>query len=196
MKSRVSVLLASASLLLFSASLNAGIHLACESPDESDQHRHQFDYSEIDTGHLGIQEQLQSTSQDRIHFNGTCDQYSVIDITKTVTNGTVDDTWTSYILTLGNIIIGDNNGNGGCDAEFVLENTITSNVFQNITLLEPHKIIFEAPDSVLPGDSVTFEFSIRVSSEDFHFCLNQTPVPEPLTLALFGIGALCIRMKK
>jgi hypothetical protein len=195
MKSRFGTLITIGSMLLFSASLSAGIiNLNCISPHENSKHAHQYNYNGIDTGHLGISEQLGENSLDSIHFTGSCDLNTEIHITKEVTNNT-NDIWTSYILTLGEIG-GNSNSPGECLAEFVLDPAPISTVFQNISFLDAHQIIFTTPDSVLIGETVTFEFSILVSSENINFCLDQTPVPEPLTIALLGFGGLCIRKKK
>ena len=106
-----------------------------------------------------------------------------------------DDIWTSYILTLGEIG-GNGTGSGGGLAEFVLDPAPTSTVFQNVSLLDSHQIIFTAPNTVMGGQTFSFDFSILIPSDNINFSLGQTPVPEPLTVALLGLGGLCIRKRK
>ena len=195
MMNKFRTLTAIGSIFLFSVTLNAGIiDLNCVSPDENSEHSHQYNYDGIDTGHLGIAEQLGETSLDRIHFTGSCDLNTEIHLTKEVTNNT-NDIWTSYILTLGEIGGNDIDSGGGL-AEFILDPTPTSTVFQNVSLLDSYQIIFTAPEPVLVGQTVTFELSILILSDNINFSLNQTPVPEPLTVVLLGLGGLCIRKKK
>ena len=195
MMNKFRTLAAIGSIFLFSVTLNAGItNLNCVSPDENSNHSHQYNYDGIDTGQLGIMEQLGESNLDRIHFTGSCDLNTEIHLTKEVTNNT-NDIWTSYILTLGEIG-GNGSGSDGSLAEFVLDPTPTSTVFQNVSLLDSHQIIFIAPNPVLVGQTVTFDFSILIPSNNINFSLNQTPVPEPLTIVLLGLGGLCIRKRK
>lgn len=170
--------------VLCTVSAQAALELQCNSPNESLQQRHQYNYSGLNEGHLGIQEQLATSEIDRINILGTCDMNTEIHITKTVTNESLE-TWTAYTLTLDN--------HGTCQAEFLTLPVPISSVYQVMSQPDPYTIRFEAPNDVMPGQTVTFEFSILVCSTDINFCLSQNPVPEPITLVLFAVGSLYLR---
>ncbi len=57
----------------------------------------------------------------------------------------------------------------------------------------------EGSGQVLPGNSANFEFELRLGispSEQYTFKLIQTPIPEPATIALLGLGALALLAKR
>ena len=58
--------------------------------------------------------------------------------------------------------------------------------------------LFFYSDPVGPGESATF--SVYTDNADelsfFGLMMHPTPVPEPVTLALFGLGALALRRKR
>ena len=57
----------------------------------------------------------------------------------------------------------------------------------------------EGSGQVLPGNSAVFDFDLRLGispGERYTFTLTQTPIPEPATIALLGLGTLALLAKR
>jgi hypothetical protein len=108
----------------------------------------------------------------------TADSDSTFTVTSTTTNMT-DFTWTGYILALA----------PAGSATFV-EGSAGSTKFA--TALFPNLWTLEFSNGeVLPGKVVTFQFDVSIpEGPSYTFSLTQTPIPEPATFALLGLGAL------
>jgi len=115
----------------------------------------------------------------------SAEAHSTFTVTTTATNET-DFTWTGYILTL------DPAG----EATFVASSA-GSTKFTQILYPDAWTIEFWAPQEVAPGQVVTLQFDISIPDDSsYTFTLTQTPIPEPATIALLGLGSLVVlRMK-
>ena len=106
-------------------------------------------------------------------------------VSSTPTNDT-SFTWTAYTIEL----------DPAEPATFV-PGSGSSSVFSTVTDIDEWTMRFDAPSAVLPGESVTFTMQICVSDPAPHtFSLTHTPIPEPATVALLGIGALALVVKR
>ena len=95
-----------------------------------------------------------------------------------------DFAWTSYELTLL-----------GTGAQFDYTTEPSSSHFHFANKL-PTVLTFTAPNAVNPGESVLLNFAINIPNPgQFSFSMQQTAAPEPLTLALLGIGGLVLRIR-
>ncbi len=110
---------------------------------------------------------------------------AIFPFTITTTNET-SITWTGYMLTL------DPAGN----ATFV-DGSGQSTDFKTVLYPDLWTIEFWSPDDVLPGEIVTLEFKVNVPDEmQYTFALTQTPIPEPATAAILGLGALTLLVRR
>lgn len=108
----------------------------------------------------------------------TAEAHSDFSITATVSNQS-NVTWTGYALSL------DPQG----DATFV-QGTASSTVFGTTLYPDLWTIQFLAPEPVLPGQTVTLKFDIRIPDNGtYTFTLTQSPIPEPATALLLLFGA-------
>jgi hypothetical protein len=59
-------------------------------------------------------------------------------------------------------------------------------------------VTFTGGDPILDGDpAAPFGFKINWTSGSSTFCIEQTPVPEPISLLMFGLGGLAlVRLRK
>ena len=109
----------------------------------------------------------------------TAEAHSDFGITATVSNMS-NITWTGYVLSL------DPQG----EATFV-QGTANSTVFGTTHYPDLWTIEFLAPEPVLPGQTVTLRFDIRIPDNGaYTFTLTQSPIPEPATAILFLFGSL------
>ena len=114
--------------------------------------------------------------------DGSADADPTIHISKTVTNGSTFD-WTSY-----QIVISGSAGVG------YVPGSATSDKFSGIGAVG-NTITYSAPLTVLQGQAVTFGFDITIPAGLFSFDIQQTPTPEPVSLLMFGLGALFLRRR-
>jgi hypothetical protein len=115
----------------------------------------------------------------------TAEAKSTFTITTTATNES-GFTWTGYILSL------DRQG----DATFV-EGTAGSTKFETVEYPDLWTVEFWAPKEVLPGQVVTLQFDINIpDSGPYTFTLAQNPIPEPMTIAILGLGSLYLLRKR
>jgi hypothetical protein len=82
------------------------------------------------------------------------------------------------------------------DITFV-EGSASSTDFETVLYPDPWTIEFQAPQAVPPGEVVTFEFKITIPDSGLYtVTLTQEPIPEPATVALFGLGALALLIRR
>ncbi len=137
---------------------------------------------ELDGFSLNVIENLWEAGSVGFTVSGDLELDPIFYITKAVENTTGIE-WIGYELTLD--LLGDATFTG----------TAASDVF-TLESQSSYEIVFERPDSLLNGETVTFDLDIHVpDSGPFSFTLTQTPIliPEPATIALLGIGMLFLR---
>jgi len=126
-------------IFLFCVSLNGKIEtLTWDSFSDNSENCHDYDSGVVSDGKLVIHEQHIETVNDSIHFIVTCDLYTTINIFKEATNNS-NKVLTSYIQTLCEI--GANaDGADGCNAEFVLDPSPASDIFESILLINDYQL--------------------------------------------------------
>ncbi len=111
--------------------------------------------------------------------------HSTFTITTTTTNETGFD-WTGYLLTL----------NPAQAATFVPASA-GSTKFHTVQYPDAWTILFEAPLTVGQGQVVTLQFDVDIpDGASYMFTLTQTPIPEPATIALLGLGTLALLTRR
>ena len=158
-------------------------NINCEFPDWLRDSEFNFDYSSFE---LNLRETLREISLVDVLVSGDLEIDPVFHITKTVENSTEND-WMGYRLLL--------NGEGCIFPDTI----ISSDVFQKITRPTENEIVFEQPEIVPIGGTVTLEFDIQVSGTGpFEFTLTQEPlfIPEPISILLFGFGGFILHFSK
>lgn len=173
-------------LLVFCSILKAGfVTFDCNFPDDPQELYHEwaFDFTEKE---LTLGENISQLGDDDVIMSGETTVDPIFHVVKTVINSS-DYAWDSYELTLA---ISENNGGAG---GFV--NSPQSSVFTSASLTST-SIVYSG-SSVGIGDSVVLEFDVEVSSTGlFSFCLTQNPIPEPMTVAILGLGGIFLIRRK
>jgi hypothetical protein len=93
--------------------------------------------------------------------------------------------WTAYELALI-----------GTGAQFDYTTLPSSDHFLSSSR-QPQLLTFLAPNPVNPNDTVTLNFAINIANPGlFSFTMQQTSVPEPVTMALLGLGGVFLSRRK
>ncbi len=133
---------------------------------------------------LDITENLWEIGSVGFTVSGDLELDPIFYITKAVENTTGIE-WIGYELTLD--LLGDATFTG----------IAASDVF-TLGSQSSYEIVFEGPDSLPNGGTVTFDLDILVpDSGPFSFTLTQTPIliPEPTTIALLSAGMLFLKRR-
>ncbi|MFA5292410.1 MAG: PEP-CTERM sorting domain-containing protein [Phycisphaerae bacterium] len=154
----------------------------CTFPDDPDEliHTWTFDYGTYD---LNLAEHLTVLGNDQVVMSGETDEDPIYRTIKCVTNGS-GVAWTSYELTLS-----------ATGPTFT--GTPSADLFSSAVISDGGLKITFSGGVVNPDDEVLLNFRILVPTTGaFSVCLTQTPIPEPATMALLGLGALALIRKK
>ena len=114
----------------------------------------------------------------------TAESHSTFSINLTAVNDTTF-TWTGYILDL----------DPGANATFV-PNSAGSTVFDDVAYIGLYRLEFSNGE-VLINKPVGLQFDVEIPDTGLHtFTLTQTPIPEPATVALLGLGSLALLLRR
>ena len=134
---------------------------------------------------LTLTEIIETASPGSVTVLGSTEYDPVIHYTKTITNTSGFD-WTGYELIIS-----------GTNVSFDYTNLPTSDVFLNVDISDPMKIVFSSPNVVEDGMTVVLDFDVLVpDSGSFQICLEQIAIPEPATMLLLGVGGIVLLRRK
>ncbi|MHC4623700.1 MAG: PEP-CTERM sorting domain-containing protein [Planctomycetota bacterium] len=132
---------------------------------------------------LSVFERLNDTARVELLLMIFTDADPILHITKEVENNT-DATWTCFTIKLV-----------GPDVSFVPDSA-SSDKLTTVSQPDLYTIICSEPTAVLPGETVTFTFDVLAEAVgDWTLSLEQTPIPEPATVALIGLGVFVLLRK-
>lgn len=115
----------------------------------------------------------------------TAESHSKFTVTSTVTNEE-GFTWTGYLLELN-----------PAEAATFVNGSAGSTKFSTVTYPDDWTVVFAAPQEVAVGQVVTLQFDVYIpDGGPYTFSLTQTPIPEPATFALLGLGSLVFLAKR
>ena len=115
----------------------------------------------------------------------SAESHSTFTLTSTITN---EDgfAWTGYLLELDPL-----------ESATFVNGSAGSTKFGTVSYPDDWTIVFEAPDAVEVGQVVTMQFDIFIPDNgDYKITLTQTPIPEPATFALLGLGSLVLLRRR
>jgi hypothetical protein len=156
----------------------------CNFPGDPHMYRHEWSVN-YGLAELTITETFVELGPDVAELSGETDSASTtFSVIKKITNDT-GITWTAYTLTLY-----DPMG----EASFVEGSAgAVGSKFQTVAYPDATTIEFSGDDPVLDGHLVQLQLDIVIPTAGvFELTLTQNPVPEPATIALFGLGALML----
>lgn len=122
------------------------------------------------------------------HFSGTADSDSTFSVILVAANNT-GVAWTSSVLKCAP-------PHGGAGFADIIPETVRSTRLQTVTFPGPWTVEFSGPPAVLNGEFFMIQFDMDVRAGDFDDGLRLTVVPEPATIALFGLGGVALRRKR
>jgi len=94
--------------------------------------------------------------------------------------------WTGYLMML--------NPAGSATFE---PGSASSTKFTVVNYPDPHTIEFLAPNEVAPLEAVVFQFDIEIpGTGPSTFELTQQAIPEPATVAMLGLGAVALLLRR
>jgi hypothetical protein len=118
-----------------------------------------------------------------LEITGMTDEDPVMTVTKEVTNNSGYD-WTGFEIALPD---------GGVNT-FV---NVASSDIMTLDSQSDYLLVFTEPSPVLQGQTVTFTLDILVpTTGPFGFTLDQTPIPEPATMSLMGLGGALALLRR
>ena len=124
------------------------------------------------------------TSSGSTGITMTAESHSTFSINLTAVNDTTF-TWTGYILDL----------DPAANATFV-PNSAGSTVFDDVDYIGLYRLEFSNGE-VLINKPVGLQFDVEIPDTGLHtFTLTQTPIPEPATVALLGLGSLALLLRR
>ena len=134
---------------------------------------------------LILTETIRSEEPGSVTVIGSTLEDPIIHYTKTIKNTSGTD-WTGYELIIS-----------GTNVSFDYTNLPFSDVFLNVDISDPMKIVFSSPNIVKHSTTVVLDFDVLVpDSGSFQICLEQIAIPEPATMLLLGLGGLVLLRKR